>query len=46
MFYASQHIIELHRYIGKIFTFLTNLKQNTDINNDNVNHKVLLQQVH
>ena len=34
MFCVSQHITELHRYIGEIFTFLTFLKWNTDISNN------------
>ena len=34
MFCVSQHITELHRYIGEVFTFLTYLKWNTDISNN------------
>ena len=33
MFCVPQHITELHGYVGEIFTFLTYLKQNTDISN-------------
>lgn len=36
MFYASQHVTELHEYNGKIFTFLTELKWNNDIDSDNI----------